>query len=768
MTRLETAKDAALAGPRCCAARRWWVMVWVIVLLYTGLYGAQIWRHTAVPYFDQAGYLQKVYSIKDKIRAHRMDALKLNTYLTAEPTVRPPLMMVVPAFLPGKYAVPRVIGEYWLLCRVAGLLAGAWVLTKVVGDGVRRVLPALFLIVLANWIYMQLNPPQYMMDAIFASFALLAFALVGWDMKRMTVASAAWCAAGALLLQLTKPAGVALEFPMFVVLVIRNVVWIVQEHRAGREWGARTVGRGMVYGAFLGCMYYLLQVSAYGEGVRSQYEWGRQGYWDFGRDFWEGLFILVPGWLVVLAAGWGVWAWVKKGSGVGGQGSEQKVAVDSRNEETAVRWLLAAGGVTVVWWAIFSAELTYTYDVRVTLGGFVIAVAVVLVLIRKSAWAVTAVTAGGVILFACSVGAATVLLEAHPLATWHKTVSLVPNPQRPIKELGLIPLMGDVQKEILGEEASASLVVVCIDDMVEAQALALALRFANGGKGSALSLQSIPWADQGLDLESLLVHRHWFLTKAPRNSTDLTGSPFAVLRAVDALLVQPESPLHEIVTPRLTRVIMQPVSASATKLTLAENPLEAQTITLYRLDRRPTPKELLAALAFIEPELKGTKLEASVAEARGRLQRALEKGTGVALVDAAAADAFAAEAEFKDVDFGGRFTLRGVRQKRLADGGIAVDCLWQSPREQTLDCTLAVHFVDGEGKVIGQGDRAQDSIRGTATPGMQWVDTIVIPADKARRMKTLGLGVMDTPRTFLKENHASSDWGGSRLLIGLK
>jgi hypothetical protein len=758
---------------------RWWVAVSGIVAVYTSLYAVLIWQHTALPYFDQAGYVNKVDTIAERMDGERWAWIRPATYLAAEPTVRPPLMMVLPAWL-GRTATPRVLAEYWLVMRVVGLALAAWTLAGMINGA--RIVPALLLTTLASWIYLSLNPLLYMMDAIFASFALLTFVLVGLDMQRLTARSAMLCAGSALALALIKPAGLALEFPMFCVLAIRNGVWIVHQHRTGRRWIAPTLARVAIYGLFLLVLYYLFQ-SPYGAGVRWLYAWASLGYWDTPRHLLTGIAYLVPGWLVLAAAAWPLW----QAHRARVEAADATPPVTHPEDQSAAVWMVVCGVAAIAWWLVFSVLLTYAFDPRVTAGAMPIAVATVLVLVRTSRYFVAVITAVSAVVFSLSVGSAAMLLAFHPLnfegtstsaterwlssgRTWF---GVLPNPQRPVREVGLIPLMRDVQSVILAAKPSGeTLVCVILDEFVEAVSLDLALRALNAGAPRRLGIETAPWASQGFNIDHLLVKRKWFLTKAPRHSVALQGDALAIVHALDALLTKPTSPLRGALTSPLERTISQPLHGHDVTRTLDGNPLVEQRLTLWHLPRALTPQELLAALDFIAPMLEPTSLAGQWRAERARIKGWQDQGIGVITPAAAARFGEKADPAFRDVRFAGGLTLLSVGHHRGPDGGFALDLVWRAEEDLDLPGTVAVHLTDASHtKMLGQADYRRDTIPTPVKRGTIWRDSVIVPPQAAKGAVILGLGILDRPNHMLGVSHPASDWEDNgvrhRLLVPL-
>jgi hypothetical protein len=773
--------------PHACSSlqRRawaWWAGAWVVLVLYTSLYATLVWQHTALPYFDQAGYINKVYAIAERLHTKPAAWLTPNTYLTAEPMSRPPLMMLLPAWLYGAQATPRFCGEYWLLMRVVGLALAAWILARVVGTA--RIIPALLLTTLASWIFLSLNMLLYLMDPIFTSFGLLTFALVCWDMQRLTAGSAALCTASALALELIKPAGIAFEFPMFLILALRNILWIIRQHRAGRDWRNPTLGRAVIYGCFLLVLYYLLEKSPYGDGVRWQYAQGSKGYWNGPREFLVGIAFLIPGWLVLTAATWLLWQAYRRRTGVA-EALPSDGALRPDNTRS-VTWVLVCGTATLVWWLVFSVFLTYTFDPRITTAAMPIAVATVLVLVRTSRRFVAAVTALSAVVFSLSAGASAMLLPYHPLNFPSPATSTVarwllsgptwfgwlPNPQRPVRELGLIPLMRDIQAILLtANPRGDTLVCVIIDDFVEAQSLSLALRYVNAGTPGPIHVETAPWGGIDLNLDQLLLRRQWFLTKAPRHSIVLYGDAMAFVYALDALLTKSNSPLHPLLVSSLERIISQPTYAINIARTLDENPLLDERLTLWHLTRQPTPQEVLAALDFIAPMLESTSLAGQFHTEQARIKDHLERGIGVLTPEQAEWFVTQADPAFHDVRFEGWLSLLSVGHHRWPDDSLGIDLVWRADADLVLTGSVAVHLTDAHSKILGQADYRQDTIRSPVPQGTIWRDSITVPSQTAKGAVMLGLGVADKPGHMLGVSHPSSDWEADgvrhRLLVPL-
>jgi hypothetical protein len=757
-----------LAGPRD-RSLRWWLLAAGILLLYTGIYGSLIWRHTALPYFDQANYVDKVYSIAERLDGRPSAWFDPTTYLDAEPAARPPLMMMVPAWLRGARATPRFCGEHWLLMRVLGLALAAWFLARLAGTA--RIVPALLFTTLASWLYLSLDNLLYLMDPIFASFGLLAFALVCWDMKRLTAGSAALCVASALALVLVKPAGAALELPMLLVLGIVNALWVIRQRRERRDWIGPTLTRAAIFGAFLLAVEGLRE-SAYGAGVRRLWDWASQGYWDTPRALPAGIASLFPGWLVLLVGGWFLWR-VRRGrwAAVDAPPVMDPSCLDTRS----AGWCMVCGVATLAWWLVFSVFLTYTFEARVSAAAMPIGVATVLMRVRSSRLLLATATAVSAAVFFLSAGAAAMILPVNPLnfewpgpspaarwlfsgPTWFGPL---PNPQRPVRELGLIPLMHEVQDVVLESRPPRDTVVVCVcmDDFVEFQSLNLALRCVNAGRRAPLDAETAPWAGMGLSLDQLLLRRRWFLTKAPRNSIALRGDVAADLHAVDALLTKPGSPLRPLLEPVLERTIYQPRYAGDTARTLAGNPLLPERVTLWHLTRAPRPQEVQAALGFVAPLLEGTALSARFHEEEARVADLARNGIGVIAAEQAERIAARADPAFRAVSFEGGLTLLSIGHRRTSDGGLDLDLVWRADEEVSLSGMVAVHFTDAaHAKILGQADYRQDTVPTPVRKGTTWRDRAIVPPRALEGASILALGVLAQPGHMLGVRHPWSDW----------
>jgi hypothetical protein len=740
-------------------------------MLYTGLYGALVWQHTALPYFDQADYVNKVYNIAERLDGNASTWLNPATYLDAEPTARPPLMMMVPAWVRGVRATPRFCGEYWLVMRVIGLALAAWFLARVAGTA--RIIPALFFTTLASWMYLSLNYLLYMMDPIFTSFGLLTFAVVCWDMKRLTVGSAALCVTSALALDVIKPAGAALEFPMFLVMAVANVLWVIRQRRMQSDWIATTLKRAAIFGVFLLSIYGLLDESAYGAGVRQLWEWSSQGYFDTPRELLPGIASMIPGWLILIVGGWFLRQACRRRTAA----TDKRPLVDALRSDDVrtATWCMVCGVVTVAWWLVFSVFLTYMFDPRISAAATPIAVAIALVRVRSSRLLLAAATALSAVVFFLSAGAAAMLLPMHPLNfRWPGTSAVagwlfsgptwfgpLPNPQRPVRELGLIPLMRDVQGIILSSRPPRDAVVVCVsmDDFVEFESLNLALRYVNGGRHGPLDAETAPWAGAGLSIDQLLLRRRWFLTKAPRNSIVLRGDVAADLQAVDALLTKPQSPLRHVLEPALERVIYQPRYASDTARTLAENPLLRERLTLWHFTRAPQSQEVQAALIFVAPLLEHTSLSGQFHVEQARVSAMVRNAVGVITAEQAKRLAACGDPAFRVISLEGDLTLLSVGHRRTSDGGLELDLVWRADGDIALTGIVAVHLTDAaHATILGQADYRQDTVPSPVRKGTIWHDQVIVPPQALKKASVVGLGILARPGHMLGIRHPSSDW----------
>lgn len=107
---------------------------------------------------------------------------------------------------------------------------------------------------------------------------------------------------------------------------------------------------------------------------------------------------------------------------------------------------------------------------------------------------------------------------------------------------------------------------------------------------------------------------------------------------------------------------------------------------------------------------------------------------------------------FHDIRFGDEYLLRASAVARGGEGGLTLDLVWESCRQQRRDAYVAVHLCDQEGKVLEDASYVQDFQRRRVDEGAVWAESKVIPGDKVRSAAGRGLafiaigsGITDAP-----------------------
>lgn len=205
-----------------------WVLTVAIVVIYAAFMRERILAHSAIPYFDQASYVDKASTLSRMLASADGVRSLLNPYtlLAVPPAYRGFLMPLAAAVIVGGDADPRAMSLVWLTIRLVVLLIALGVLAHVVGHA--TFLPAATLLILGSPSQLTLDPSLFMMDQAFECFGLLAFALVLNDLKRRSTISAALVGAAALLLVFVKPAGSVFMAPLYGLI---GLTFVSRERR---------------------------------------------------------------------------------------------------------------------------------------------------------------------------------------------------------------------------------------------------------------------------------------------------------------------------------------------------------------------------------------------------------------------------------------------------------------------------------------------------------------------------------------------------------
>lgn len=588
-------------APWRCASP-WPYAATVLILLAYGLfYGRLILASTAVPTFDQAAYMTKTYAIADTLHDHPWRALLPGTWLGQPAANRPPLMMALSAILLGPTASAQAIGLSWMIARLAVLLLALHAVARLVGRS--GWLPAAALVVLSARGSLLLYPNMYMMDQSFEAFGLLAFAAVAADLlEPVSPRRSALAALATLLLFLIKPAALVFLLPLYAMVMVRAYRAVRREARP-RDAVAKLRAAMTPY-AVLGAVLFLLAFSPYGRAVIDQYALGARGYWAQPHHPFQTLgmvALLAPPWLLAALG----------------------LALIYRRSHKAqmVTRLPALAGITALWWFVFNAVLTYTLDARVLSAAMPVAIIGALVLVCRSRWATVLVSLLAMTLFVAALASVSGQLPTS-LASTANMLSPMPPSQQPVGEVGLLPAAAQIRATVgahaNGELRSTRVMIVTSDDFVELAALNVAMRYT--GSTSDLHLDSHPWGPD-FNMPSFLSFE-WFLTKRTRNATPLQGDVWVGLHALDALINDPASPLHNSFEAQWSLPIHQP------QIDSPPEPALDDTITLWRLREIPSPELQLRTLRYIAPFFAHTTGEAEIQQQIQALDAATPRSAG--------------------------------------------------------------------------------------------------------------------------------------------
>ena len=536
-----------------------WVATIIIIVVYASFMRERILAHAAIPYFDQASYIDKTHTLSGMLASPEGVRALANPLrlLAVEPAYRGFLMPLAAALIVGGDADPRAMSLVWLTIRLVVLVMALAILAYVAGHA--AFLPAATLLILGSSSQLMLNPSLFMMDQAFECFGLLAFGLVVYDLRVRTPASAALVGIGAVTLTLVKPAGSVFMAPLYGLVAL---VFLFRE----RRWS------WIVPHAIAGLALLLIALSPYGAAVRSHYQLASADYWWREYAFSEvftWILMVLPLWLIGLAA----------------------LSLVRYRTVGLPRGLVAAAVLSVTSWLAFNMLLMHTFDPRLMAAAGPIAMtASTIVISRRRALAI-ATSLVGAALFGISLGSVSGRF-ASPAALNY--AHIVPYAQAPVAEVGLLPLMQRLVAEIdraePGEDA-VRLMALVNDDFVDNAGLPLALRRVSRQGTGRIRFEQIHWGSDPTALDAMLEVR-WFLTKAKRSATALSGDVWTVLEASKALITDPSSPMKDHFEPRFSQTIQQPDLVDE--------------VTLWRLTRRPTALVYLSALRWLESRFRET------------------------------------------------------------------------------------------------------------------------------------------------------------------
>ena len=733
----------------------YWSAASIIVLSYMLYYGNMITRHTALPYFDQTNYISRIYYIHDawKNARHMLDYFNPNLILAGPYSARPPLLMIPPALLWGDHAHPHSVALLWLVIRMGVLMLAMVLMARLFKTA--RFVPAALLVILGSAFFLDVHPHQYQMDHAFVFFGFLAFALALWDLRQPSVHTATATALSTIMLLLIKPAALSFVSPIFCVLAARGIVWLVallhkpEERVSWLAWAAVYVSMIIVI--------ILLWKSPYGLAVAEHYKLASRGYWDWHMtlaDAFQFITLIIPTWLLILLGLYLIWY--------------RRIGMS--------KWVCLCCIATSLWWYIFNMFLAYTVvvDERYLTGGLAVGTTFALLVLCQNARIAILATTIASVLFVTNL---LIAVGSFPItigSPYYLQALLGPiaKAQRPVQEVGLLPLAEHIRAEVRKVHQPTEQVVVVTavnDEYVEYSALNLAMRYTDGDVWSVIQFQPVPWGSTDFDLARLLQAR-WFLTKRQRNVVALKGDIWTSLYAVDNLITDPASPLHSHFEKRLDTPIEQP-EFGRPGLFQPEAPdrMLQETVTLWYLAKVPTLSEQAKALRWIEPSFRNTPGHAVLLSQISRIEATTARGNGVDMIDAATAHNIttAADPSLRYISFNDRLRLLGIAQRRTQEG-VELELAWESLQDQILDCVNFVHLLDMNKNIIGQLDYVQDQLKGIVKKGDLWRDVIRIPQAKLNQVETIGLGVTRPPSETFRTDHGPTDWDGHRLCIPVK
>ncbi len=378
-----------------------------------------------------------------------------------------------------------------------------------------------------------------------------------------------------------------LLFPLYLLLLRR--AWRTVRAEPRPRAGRRLLAQWLWPYAVLAAVMVSLLLTPLGAAVAQQYALGSRGYWATGTNFLRvtGMIALViPPWLLALTA----WSLITQG-------------------RRGIPWALPAAAV-VLWWFLFNAVLTYTLDARIISGAMPIAVVGALLTVARSRKLAVAATLLAALVFSLAVLSVRGIVPAEG-RRYASVLAPLPEAQEPIAEVGLLETaraakasitaaVGPGTRPAAEADRAHRLMLLTSDDFVENAAMHLAMRFTGGDQG--IYVDSHPWGTESFNLEGALAFE-WFLTKERRKEpaiNPLRGDVFKPLYALNALIVDPESPLRACFEKEWTLPIHQPGGWE-------------DEVTLWRLKKVPTREQIIEALRFIGPWFAGTKGEAALA-----------------------------------------------------------------------------------------------------------------------------------------------------------
>ena len=540
-----------------------WPVTLSVGVIYVVCFASFINRHTSLPFWDGYVYVQKTLNLAEKFhRASFVERLNPALYLNQMQPERPPLLIATAAIVLGPKPGNAQIAYVWMTVRVLIILLALYLLSREFGSA--RFAPAAALVIFSSPLMCNFER-LYMMDEPFAAFGLLAFALTLMDDRRQTMGSAFAAAGGLLALFLVKPVAPAFVLPWCIIRGVRALLPL----RYGKPQLRPLIAWMSPYILLLGIMLALVYASPYGPGIREQYKLGLAGYWNAevtGPEAFRLLAVMVPPWvLLVCLPALRFW----------------------RTFQHKPMLLYVIGGVA--WWVVFSFFLTYAIQDRL-LGQAMPYVVTGLLIWACQRPAITAVaTLTAALFFTYNISAATGVVKVRYNSKTYKRVQLispVPGHQRPVPEIGLIPFARQLHAAIKPEKKEMAYGVFG-DVYVEPNALNMALRIAF--EKPRVQIRGIPVSPEKFHLAAFCSQR-WFITKTRRPNAGRTGTGlWTTINCVDAVIKNPESPLHGYFKKEIEVPIHQPGFED--------------TLVLWHLPSRPPDSAIVDTLRWLKPRL---------------------------------------------------------------------------------------------------------------------------------------------------------------------
>jgi peptidoglycan/LPS O-acetylase OafA/YrhL len=121
----------------------------------------------------------------------------------------------------------------------------------------------------------------------------------------------------------------------------------------------------------------------------------------------------------------------------------------------------------------------------------------------------------------------------------------------------------------------------------------------------------------------------------------------------------------------------------------------------------------------------------------------------------------------RNIDFGGKFLLRGLKLSRKSDG-LYLQAIWQSLNSQKLNHLNAIQLIDAHGKTLSTKVLPQDSFGRAVSPEKIWEDKIFLPQAQLKNALRIGLSIYEpVDGQPLLLTRGCTDGGNSRLLLAV-